>query len=260
MVFESILLEQEQKELIAKLVEAARNVPRDQRRKFMFVQFARGSSLKHPGLAEGKESNVYKGDIEALARAGLLALSHSSRGTLLFDVTSLGFQYYEKMKRRLGEPVQRVEANMTEYLNTERFQRKYPQAHQKWSEAETLLWSSDSQERLTTIGHLCREALQEFAAALVEQHQPPSVDQDKAHTVARIKAVLDLKGEQLGNTEKPFLDALLAYWGTVSDLVQRQEHGGQKEGEPLAWIDGRRVVFQTVVLMFEIDSSLSWSR
>jgi hypothetical protein len=48
------------------------------------------------------------------------------------------------------------------------------------------------------------------------------------------------------------LKALLAYWGTVNDLVQRQEHGGQKEREPLKWEDGRRVVFQTAVVMFEI--------
>lgn len=48
------------------------------------------------------------------------------------------------------------------------------------------------------------------------------------------------------------LDALVVYWGTVSDLIQRQEHGAQKEGEALRWEDGRRVVFQTAVVMFEI--------
>jgi hypothetical protein len=69
--------------------------------------------------------------------------------------------------------------------------------------------------------------------------------------------VLDLQAKQLGTTEKPFLDALLGYWGTVSDLIQRQEHGGQKEGQSLVWEDGRRVVFQTAVVMFEIDRSLS---
>ena len=36
------------------------------------------------------------------------------------------------------------------------------------------------------------------------------------------------------------------------DLVQRQEHGGQKEGEPLGWEDGRRVVFQTANVMVEL--------
>jgi hypothetical protein len=47
------------------------------------------------------------------------------------------------------------------------------------------------------------------------------------------------------------------YWGTVNDLIQRQEHGAQREGGALAWEDGRRVVFQTAIVMFEIDRSLS---
>jgi hypothetical protein len=110
---------------------------------------------------------------------------------------------------------------------------------------------------MTTIGHLCREAIQEFATTLINQYQPPDVDIDKAHTVARIKAVLNSCANKLGSSEKPFLDALIVYWGTVSDLIQRQEHGGQKEGNPLAWDDARRIVFQTYVVMFEIDRSLA---
>ena len=56
---------------------------------------------------------------------------------------------------------------------------------------------------------------------------------------------------------RPALDALLAFWGTVSDLVQRQEHGALREGEQLVWHDGRRVVFLTMTVMHEIDSALS---
>lgn len=56
---------------------------------------------------------------------------------------------------------------------------------------------------------------------------------------------------------RAFLDALLAYWGTASDLVQRQEHGNQKVGAALLWEDGRRVVFQTAMVMYEIERALS---
>ena len=51
----------------------------------------------------------------------------------------------------------------------------------------------------------------------------------------------------------------MTYWGTVSDLVQRQEHGAQREGKQLVWEDARRVVFQTANVMFEIDRSLMFS-
>lgn len=91
----------------------------------------------------------------------------------------------------------------------------------------------------------------------MDRYRPANVPEDKAKTVARLRAVLNQHADQLGTTAKPFLDALLAYWGTVNDLVQRQEHGGQKEGAVLLWEDGRRVVFQTAVVMYEVDQGLS---
>ena len=42
-----------------------------------------------------------------------------------------------------------------------------------------------------------------------------------------------VRAEEALVKERAFLDALLAYWGTVNDLVQPQEHGGQREGEAL---------------------------
>jgi len=40
-------------------------------------------------------------------------------------------------------------------------------------------------------------------------------------------------------TEQELKAALLAYFGTVSDLIQRQEHRAQKQGTPLNWEDAR---------------------
>jgi hypothetical protein len=260
-MLESTILEKEQKDLLAMLVEAARNLPRDKREPFDFMQLDGGSLIMHGGLPDKKLMNVYDSDIEILIQAGLILPSYGSRGQMSrFDVTPLGFKYYENMKQQAGQPVQRIETVVRDYLEAEYFQQKYPEPYQKWAEAEAMLWESDSERQLTTIGHLCREAMQEFITVLVDQYQPPQVDSDKAHTVARFRAVLEIQAAQLSTTERPYLEALLGYWGTVSDLIQRQEHGGQKEGEPLVWEDGRRVVFQTAVVMFEIDKSLSRSR
>ena len=60
----------------------------------------------------------------------------------------------------------------------------------------------------------------------------------------------------MGTTVKPFIDALIVYWGTLDDLVQRQEHGAQKEGEALSWEDARRLVFQTINVMVELRRTL----
>jgi len=75
--------------------------------------------------------------------------------------------------------------------------------------------------------------------------------------VKHIRAVLDINKTQFGEKTTEALDALVHYWGTVSDLIQRQEHGSQAAGRPLVWEDARRVVFQTAIVMFEIDNAVS---
>jgi hypothetical protein len=247
----------EQEELLKQLVEASRNVPRDQRQKFHCLSGLDGDQILHPGIPD-RQLPVYAGDIDTLANEGLLNLMYShQRGVRSFDVSPMGFRLYEELQHRSGAPAQQIEAELKRYLDSDAFQRSYPQAHRKWAEAAERLWASDSQQQLTTIGHLCREAMQEFATALVSRYQPLGVDANKAHDVARIRAVLDQQASKVGTTLAPFLGALLAYWGAVSDLVQRQEHGAQKEGTPLVWEDGRRAVFQTAIVMFEIDRALS---
>lgn len=153
------------------------------------------------------------------------------------------------MKRRGGEAALVVDKEIRSFLDGKAFMHSYPAAYDRWHQAEQGLWDADNPAEMTRIGHTCREALQEFAAALAKRHgiEAPT---DHTKTVQKIRTVLDK--QELGKTHQAFLDALLAYWGTVSDLVQRQEHGGLREKEPLTWEDTRRVVFQTAIVMFEI--------
>ncbi len=259
LTFERILLEPEQKELLSTIVEASRSIPRDKERRF-FIQRSQqgGTCLKILGLPDCIEVDMV--DIEILASEGLIVYGYTSSGAQSVYVPPLGLEYYRWMKQSAGQPIQRVETEIKSYLNADKFRQRYPTAYQKWAEAELIVWDSDSEQQLTTIGHLCREAMQEFATALVEQHQPPGVDENKAHTKNRFKAVLEQHADRLGETERPFLDALIDYREKFEELVQRQEHGGQREKEPLVWEDGRRVVFQTAVVMYEIDKALSRPR
>jgi hypothetical protein len=253
----------EQVELLCTIVEADRNVPPAQRQPFFFSHVADNdprAHVDHPGLTTGT-CQAYLSDLEELRHAGLIALRYDgSRYSGDFDVRSPALTYYKQVKQLSRQPLDRLTNAVRHYLSTEAFQRKYPAAYSKWSEAETRLWAPDAASQLTTMGHLCREAMQAFASDLIEQYRPATVNPDPAKTVARLRSVLTLLAPQLGKTEEPFLNALIAYWGTVSDLVQRQEHGAQKEGQLLVWEDARRVVFQTVLVMFEIDSALSRAR
>ena len=137
-------------------------------------------------------------------------LSHANLGGgFSFYVTPDGFSHYGERKRQSREPAQQVEHEIVTYLDSDRFQSAYPGAYARWREAADLLWGADSGRELSTIGHKCREAIQEFATALVERHQPPEVETDKAKTRARLSAVVTLRRPQLGETRSDLLDALI---------------------------------------------------
>jgi hypothetical protein len=255
-MFEEVMLDPEQKELLTVLVELSRKMPRDKRFKFIVVQSMKGAFLICPGHPD-LNIKIFVGDVEILARENMIDITYSSRGSPNINVVPRGYAYYKHMKQQEGQPLENVENTVRKYLATESFRQMYPKAYQKWAEAEDMLWGDDSESQLTTIGHLCREAVQEYADYLVDKFKPTDIPEDKASTVARMRGILNQTKGKLGEKEVACLDALLAYWGTVIDLIQREEHGGQKEGKPLVWEDGRRVVFQTSVVMFEIDRSVA---
>ena len=250
--FDNILLEPEQEDLLIALVEAARKQPRDQRQKFLVMVSSDGTHIY--GLDDYR--GAHKGDVEILAQAGLLSASYTKRGTLAFDVAPLGFRYYEYLMQRRGTATERVEQSVFRYLDSAAFAARHPDAFAKWQQAEVLLWSSDSTQQHTAIGHHCREAMQFFATSLVEAFKPDPVDSDTAKTVSRIRAVLGQARPTMSDRVYSMLDALLHYWGTVTDLTNRQEHGAQKENRALSWEDSRRQVFQTAIVMFEFDRTL----
>ncbi len=193
-------------------------------------------------------------DAEVLASYGMLRRTFS--GILaVFSVMPRGIQHYQEIKQR-APAVNTVEDAIQRFLTAPEFKLSHAVAYSKWEQACKALWGAESTEQLTTIGHLCREAMQEFASSLAVQHHIDVSQIKPEKTVDRLRSILKSRG-RLGDTEAAFLDAVIPYWGVVSDLVQRQEHGGLREREPVTWEDARRVVFQTCVVMFELSRSLN---
>jgi hypothetical protein len=219
-------LEREQQDLLVKFVEAHRGAPQESRGVFIASQ------------------------THNLAHAGLLQMSYGSRGDKKFSVLPQGIAEYERI-RTATQPIDIVSAEPQRFISDPQFKTVHASAFAKWERAADLLWSADSTVHLTTIGHLCREALQEFVVSMARQHHIDVSAIEPAKTVARLKAIIAGRGNAV--TREAFLSALVAYWGTVSDLVQRQEHGAQREGEPLVWEDARCIVFQTCIVMFEVS-------
>jgi hypothetical protein len=248
-LFGNLYLEPEQEQLLADMVEAERKVPRASRRPFIFADSSEGGHLLHEGFR--RQESVYRGDLMTLAERRLLRLDFGGRGTPNFDVTPEGRAYYEYMKRRAGEPAAQVTAEVRSYLDTDRFRSDFGSAFVLWAEAEATLWAADSMGAYTEIGHKCRESMREFTEVLLQRHPTASRDPNPANTVARLRSVIASASETSPKVEA-LADALIVYWGTVSDLAQRQEHGALKEGAELDWEDARRVVFHTGIVMFEI--------
>ncbi len=205
----------------------------------------------------GLKDDVNQGYVVAFEKAGMIhTFDHNGQGGFGFSISPYGFQIYEDLKLHAGKPTAQIEEDVRSYLDSEEFARKYATASQLWRDAAELLWQANSTRNFSLIGHKCREAIQEFVTRLLERLSITDANSHKAMTRARFSAVLDARREALGEARSELLDALFNYWRAAGDVIQRQEHAGQREGEPLVWEDGRRVVFQTAILMYEVDRTL----
>jgi hypothetical protein len=247
------MLGPEQEQLLLRLVDASRSAAPNEPRDFFLIETdSPESHIRGAGSRFNETGYHLADDVTVLERDGLI-----QRDGIRFFLLPEAFAAYEQLKRRAGEPVAVVEQEIRNYLDAADFRAKYPEAYDRWAEAARLLWGADSERELTTIGHKTREAVQQFATALVTRYQPPNVDENPARTVNRVHAVLEMHREELGDARAGLLDSLMAYWRDANTLLQRQEHGDQKPGKPLGWEDGRRAVLQTAIVMFEVDRALT---
>jgi hypothetical protein len=157
--------------------------------------------------------------------------------------------------RRRGNPPSAGELDAIGYLRSAEFRARFPAALNKWQRANALVQSGEDAESGSQIGLLCREAIQEFADALVQECSLTDVPPRTA-TVVRMRLVLAHHKKRLGETKHGLLEALLPLWEAVIELAQRQTHAGERERETLEWEDGRRAVFQTANVMFEVARTL----
>ncbi len=140
-----------------------------------------------------------------------------------------------------------IESQIGPYLDEDRFAARNPDAHEHWQTALELLQDSPIRGA-TRIGHECREAMASFAHARLDETGGKHEGLGTVQMLRRLIAVAEH-----GQRTTDHAEALVTYWGTVSDLVQRQVHGAAREQERLGGEDARRVVFHTMIVMFEVD-------
>jgi hypothetical protein len=136
-----------------------------------------------------------------------------------------------------------------EYLHEDLFQLSHPAAFASWSRAADLL-RTGAESNATAIGHECREALSRFSIDLALWFVKDA-DRSFKGSIDRLRGVIKSTRPHSAKVVA-HLDAQLAYWGTTLDLAHRQEHGSEKK-DPLDEEDARRLVFHTMVVMYEWD-------
>lgn len=246
------MLEPEQEQLLVEMVEAARQVPRHQQ------AWHRDVGSGTTGLyGPWGSRKVLSNDVSVLKKRGYL---HCTQANYIsgydYVLTPAAHAYYATLRERQGAPGERIENEARHFLASDEFCVRYPEAYERWAEAEALLWAANSANELSTIGHKVRESTQKFASALAEHYEPPGIDPDVTKVKRRVGAVVNLVRPKLGDRRAALIMAMADYWEACIDVIQRQEHGDQKGGGPLTWSDGRRVVFHTAALTFEIAATL----
>lgn len=246
-----------QEELLEELIEATQALPRHAQELTLI-----SGTDQEPGdlvlTSEGRMIKALRSDIWQLKREGLISArwNVSSEVPVPFGLTKSAYDWYQE-RRRASDAMEGVDVEIGIHLRSEGFRERYPGAHQRWSEAIDLVKESTPDQDLTTVGHKAREAMQRFVSELVEHYEPSEVEGDPAKTINRMRAVLDMAASSLPERRRDLLESLLALWKAVNGLVQRQEHGDQKTGDPVTWDDARATVFQTGLVMFEIDRVLA---
>ena len=247
-----MVLDEEQQQFFVRLFEAAREVPRPHRK--WYLACTSGGDFLH---GPGKLGLVLATDLYAFEDEGLIrVVDRPAKGELEFVLSGSAAEFYAAVKARSGEALARTESEMRSLLDAAAFRESYPRGYARWSEAEGLLWTADSDRDFTTVGHKSREALQEFATEVVQRFNPPQVDPDPSKVNRRLGAAIAERRAVLGESRAGLLEALGDYSEAALKVVQRQEHGGQKEQEPLTWLDARRCVFHVAAVMFEFSVTL----
>jgi hypothetical protein len=168
------------------------------------------------------------------------------------ELTYLG----REQARAIPTPVEHTMTENRRLLASDGFAEMCPEVFKLWADAEKLLFREDAALQLTTIGHRTREAAQAFATAMIERYGADNPPDEVQLVKLRLGAVIASNRAALGATHRLFLEALGDLWERTVDLIDRQEHGAHKEGEPLTWNDARRIVTLTMVLMVEFVTIL----
>lgn len=248
-------LELEQEMLLCNMVEAERTVGRDERQMFTYFNHHTREGLIHPGLRDDQR-NVQLMDLDELEEKGFIRMDYGQAGNKHYWVSPEGRRYYQQLHGRDEQRSSVVETHAKQFIRSELFKRRHSASLQKWVAANELLWSDEADRQASTIGHLCRECIQTFVDELACQLPVDGCPEGKNLTKKRLEFILKQSWRGVPSSVLKLLEAMHAHFCCVANLIERQEHDATREKEELRWEDSRRVVFHTLLIIYEIDRTL----
>lgn len=175
----------------------------------------------------------------------------ASYGDGVYQVTNQGLKHYATMSDA-GALDELFETTVS--IIQQRFPEEYRVPIELVESAAKKLLAAQDEHSLTEIGHMCRDAIQEFARTFYSIHCPVDDQRDlaKSKNLMRVEYVLGLWKRELGDTRVELLTALYSYYKQVSDLLQKVEHGSEQGKRQLTWDDARLAVLGTYLVMSEL--------
>lgn len=247
--------EPEQIQLFKDLCEAYFAVPRQDRQQFMALKLG-GMSQQLQGNSVLRNDFLWE-DLIALRDQDLFQYELMSNSSgFNFVISPRGRQFYEQLMTSAEAQTDQIEDHVWHYFDSQSFQHSYPITYGKWRESSEMVWGSENERDFSTIGLLCREAMQEFTTELITKYNVEGANPDKAKTRDRFSTVVNARRSAISESQLDVLDALFLYWREVGVLMQRQIHAREAEGDDLVWEDGRRLVFQLGFVLFEAARTL----
>lgn len=243
------MLTSDQQWLLRRLVQdSVLGVGRGQPKEFYALYTSRDVHITCVGSSD--HLSCSRSDLDVLVRYKLIQPADYDRAC--FYVTNEGLNYAAKMDA--SPAIDEVFKN-TISLVQQQFPDEYRVPIQLVESAAKKLLVAQDEHSLTEIGHMCRDAIQGFAQIFYSVHCPTDkqeVDLPKNKNLKRVRQVLSLWKEGLGDTKVDLLTALFDYYEQTSNLLQKVEHGSEQGRRQLTWDDTRLAVLSTYLIMSEL--------
>ncbi|MEQ8765178.1 MAG: hypothetical protein RL885_14690 [Planctomycetota bacterium] len=234
--------------LLQKISRSFQMLPPNESREFMTVESKDGDGAVSAVALFPRpvgQFEIVASDLRTLINEGLLSGEPGVCGLKGVQLTGRG---QVAVKEAVGiDPCIQIERHFSGLLG--QLPEDYSGAWRRLQAASIALASATSEEDYSSVGHHCREAVQDFARVFA---QGVSSAEEMPAEKTLNKVATKLRSLESSTTNKELSKAIEKLWVATNSLIQKVEHRSQRAKEPLRLADARRCVFLTAFLFDQL--------